>query len=172
MLRYLWSMVNGVKKMIWLSGEGDGDLISKGQDEKNDVIVSPSSTYTWNIPLDSDKFQMGIVMLYLPVDVLSRRAKRRFADIMIGTTKDEAMSEASSLSTTSISTYIIYNDYPRGYDYEDDGKLSDVWFSALSGQLRIESARINESNLEVIFNNIHGSQNATLTMKLRYMLWG
>jgi hypothetical protein len=92
-----------------------------------------------------------------------------FTDVL-----NNAIARSSGHTTYNVYGYNFTDFWMKGYKYEDDSKLSDIYFfdngsqTGLRGQLRIESCQIVGNKIELKFRNTHASRNANITIKGRW----
>lgn len=103
--------------------------------------------------------------MYLPnVSGVPSDRRRQPCFIEFGLTTDSAISQAGAIDYYSGHCGIIRDHKLEVWTVLHDGKLSDTRWSASGGQLSIKSCVIVEDNVEIEFENTHGSITATLSM--------
>lgn len=151
---------------------GSFDMVRKkssGREEGTFSLTNhsiPAGTrYTLAIPLNSPDYTMGHMLLYVP-QAASSSWRRAHSYIMFTTDINNAKAQSAGMSTNMISLCVFYDWWVKAYAYEDDGFLSGNFYNNTAWQLvRIKSVQIVGNTLELVFENAHATQNATVTIK-------
>lgn len=134
----------------------------RGNFSITDQSISASSTFETNQSLTESDWLWGYAFIWLPNDADINANHRRKAMFVVFTTDHtEAVSQAAQVQfqTFTISS-IVYNFYEwwyKGYRYDEDGFLSSADYDESGAYIRLDSIRIDGSNLEIIFRNTDSS---------------
>jgi hypothetical protein len=141
------------------------------QDVINQVIPA-ASNWTQSIPLGRSDYTHGDLVVANSA-LASRVNNRRSAGYYKFTTLvQDAQGLGADIATNMISLCVYYDRWNAGYAYRNDTKLSNAFFDiAGSGTILLLSIRINGSNLELIWQNNHPLQPATLTVYVTADVW-
>lgn len=127
-----------------------------------DQSISGTSTFETNQSLTESDWEWGYMFLWLPNDA-DITAQHRRKSMFLVFTKDhtEAVCQAAQVNfqTFTINS-IVYNFYEwwyKAYRYDEDGFLSSNDYDESGANIRLDSVRIDGSNLEIIFRNTSGS---------------
>lgn len=140
----------------------------------DNYAISPSTTYTYEITLNRNDYNLGMLVLYVPNTVALASNRRMSSSMVFTTDANNTIARSGGRTHYNVYGYNFTDYWIKGYKYEDDGKLSDVYFfdnnqqSGLRGQLRIESCQIVSDKIELKFRNTHGSNNTNITIKGRW----
>lgn len=158
-----------------------GPVFERGRSTVVNQIVAGNTTYTHTIALSRSTFLRGFLLVRVPfVGTVAGGMQRRNASIYITTALADAVSQATATDTVSIPAYpsgILYTVFQwkhKSYFYDAEAKLSDTVFqrqdapTSTSTGLRITSARINGSNIEIAFENTHPSVPRTLEVEIEW----
>ena len=127
--------------------------------------VSAGTTYTLVIPLSRSDFKMGHLLLYVPQAAVSSW-RRAHSCIMFTTDINNAKAQSTGRNYNMISLCVFYDWWVKAYAYEDDGFLSDRFYNNTGWQLvRIKSVQIVGNTIELVLENAHATQDATVTIK-------
>ena len=132
--------------------------------------ISPASIYTKNLILSRSDFKMGLIYLHVANNVIYTANRRMAADLIFTTELNDAISMAGGRSSYNVYGCNFTDYWIKGFHYNQDSKLSEVYFfddggqAGLRGQLRIESCQIVGSNIELKFRNTHGTRNVRITI--------
>lgn len=170
------------KKLTFNPLAGGFDVISPaivqtGTTATGNVVVSASSTSTISIALNRSDYQYGIVHMYIPISGSSNTLKQRMTSlILVTTTQSEAVAQSTAYRTEVVASGSGYYSFTlwqhRGYAFNNDSALSEYAYAvAGSGTLRIDSAVINGSNLEIVIRNQSASFTGTYNFDVRWRVW-
>ena len=112
-------------------------------------------------------------MIYVPGSVPSR--PRRTSRILVTIIETESLAESTNIDSKTFRgyggrIYTFTNWAHKGYHDADDGRLSDSWFHATGGSIRILSGVINGTDLDLTFRNTHSSAVGQLTVDVEYRM--
>lgn len=170
------------KKLTFNPLAGGFDVINPiayqtGQTATGAVSVAASSTSTISIALNRSDYQYGTLGIYIPVSASSNTLKHRVtALILITTNNSDAFAQGTDYRTETIQSGSGYYSFTlwqhRGYDFADDAYLSNSLYTTVgSGTIRIDSARINGSNIEIVMRNTSGSSSGSYNVDVRWRVW-
>ena len=170
------------KKTVLGGGGGGGGVVvdaTHAESGKFSVVkqqIPAGSTWTLEIPLTSDRYHMGQLILYVPNSAVVN--KRMTAFIVFTTDLNDALARAGGKTTMIIYGYTIMDYWVKGFFYEDDLRLSETFdyddnsqAPLLRGSLRIESCQIVGDKINLTFRNTHATYPAGLTIKGRYHVY-
>jgi hypothetical protein len=127
--------------------------------------VPAGATYTLAIPLSRSDFKMGHLLLYVPQGA-SSSWRRAHSYIMFTTDINNAKAQSTGRSYNMISLCVFYDWWVKAYAYEDDGFLSGKFYNNTGWQLvRIKSVQIVGNTIELVLENAHATQDATVTIR-------
>lgn len=125
-----------------------------------DQTIAGGTTATISIPLKRSDFDFGSLILYLPYSVSDSRNRRSNANIVFTKVLTDAVAQATHRRFTVMRgytgpAYSFTNWSHKGYFYSDDATLSNSFFNdGSASSIRVHSARINGSSLELAFKNM------------------
>lgn len=136
------------------------------------TVDDPPVTWTLSIALGRSDFTHGFVMLGQPNSVTAAQ-RRTTANIYCTTVLADAVAQSTSRKTTTFRNgyklnYTVIEWAHKGYFYDVDSNLSDAFFSTNANRIKVTSAQINGSNLEIVFTNTSLVTSATLTVDVEY----
>ncbi len=142
---------------------------TRGREEGTFSCVNQSiprgANYTLVIPLSGTDYTMGHMLLYVP-QAASSSWRRAHSYIMFTTDINNAKAQSTGRSTNMISLCVFYDWWVKAYAYEDDGFLSETFYNNTAWQLvRIKSVQIVGNAIELVLQNTHATQDATVTIK-------
>lgn len=155
---------------------GKLDVVRKDSREEGtfgcaNQAVPAGTTYTLVIPLSRSDYKMGHLLLYVPQAAVSSW-RRAHSYIMFTTDINNAKAQSAGMSTNIISLCVFYDWWVKGYAYEDDGFLSGNFYNNAGWQLvRIKSVQIVGNTIELVLQNSHATQGATVTIKGNYHVY-
>ena len=133
--------------------------------------VPAGETYTLVIPLSRPDYKMGHLLLYVPQAAVSSW-RRAHSYIMFTTDINNAKAQSTGRSYNMISLCVFYDWWVKAYAYEDDGFLSGNFYNNTGWQLvRIKSVQIVGNTIELVLQNAHATQDATVTIKGNYHVY-
>lgn len=162
---------------ILIKNKGGNNKIETGDFNVNNQVIAGGVTYTIEIPLGRSDYNVGEILAYVPNSILLTANKRTAIKISFTTAINDALALSGGRSTYNVYGYNFTDYWMKGYLYDDDSKLSDVYFfdngsqTGLRGQLRVESCQIIGNKIEFKFKNTHGSRNTNLTLKGIYNVY-
>lgn len=157
-------MVN-VKHDIILDEIRESDGGEEGEFDINNQSIPAGTTFTIEIPLNSAKYKMGNILLYVP-QAVSSSWRRAHSYIMFTTDINNAMAQSTGRSTNMISLCVYYDWWVRGYAYSDDGFLSDRFYNLTGWNIvRIKSCQIIDDKIELVLENTHTAINANVSIR-------
>ena len=169
------------KKVVLGGGGGVSGDVTHAESGKFSVVgqqIPAGSTWTLEIPLTSDRYHMGQLILYVPNSIGLSANRRMTAFIVFTTDLNDAVARAGGKSTMIIYGYTIMDYWVKGFFYEDDLRLSENFdyddnsqAPLLRGTLRIESCQIVSDKIRLTFRNMHATNPAGLTVKGRYHVY-
>ena len=165
--------VTDVEKSTW---NNKSEKSQTGEFFIDDYEIIPATTYTYEISLNRTDYNLGRILLYAPNSIFLTANKRMHAFIIFTNVLNNAIAQSGGREVYNVYGYNFTDYWVKGYKYEDDSKLSDVYFfdngsqSGLRGQLRIESCQIVSDKIELKFRNTHGSRNTNITIKGRWVV--
>jgi len=143
--------------------------------------IPAAGTKTIQVSLDRSDYNIGMLFLGLPNTVSLTSRRRVTAGILFTDDADDAVSQATKLAWTTIPSYPSGLPYTvtvwrhSWYSYSDDAFLSERYFGGGGGgtatPVRIDSCRINGSNLEITFSNSHATVAANLIFEAEWRVW-
>lgn len=148
-----------------------------GDFEINNQVLTGSTSFTKEIILNKSNYNFGDILLYAPNSIALTANKRMTSYIEFTTEKNNAQAFSGGRLTYNVYGYNFTDYWNKGYRYDDDGKLSDVYFfdngsqSGLRGQLRIESCQIVNNKIELIFRNTYATRNVNITIKGKWRVF-
>lgn len=151
--------------------------IQNGEFHIDNQVINGGITFTQEITLNRSDYQIGQIVLYAPNSVQLTSNKRMASFIVFTTILNNALAKSGGRTTYNVYGYNFTDYWSKGYKYEDDLKLSDVYFfdngqqTGLRGQLRIESCQIVNNKIELKFRNTHGTRNTNITIKGHWCVW-
>lgn len=149
---------------------GKLDVVRKDDREEGtfsctNQAVPAGTTYTLVIPLSRPDYTMGHLLLYVPQAAVSSW-RRAHSYIMFTTDINNAKAQSTGRSSNMISLCVFYDWWVKAYAYEDDGLLSGKFYNNTGWQLvRIKSVQIVGDTIELVIENAHATQAATVTIK-------
>lgn len=131
---------------------GNTDAVTEGGSfEINGDTVPGAGTYTKVFNLSHSNFIMGRLFLYNPADV--GIYKRAYSSIVFTTVLNECKAASMIKYDHVVSLCVFTNWWTRGYGYDVDSRLSDNYFRASGGNVRIKSCQIVDDTVELVFEN-------------------
>lgn len=149
---------------------GKLDIADKGGGEQGtfgctNQVIPAGTVFTHIIPLTRADYKMGHLLLYVPQAAVSSW-RRMHSYVMFTTDINNAKAQSAGMSTNMISLCVFYDWWVKGYAYEDDGFLSGNFYNNAGWQLvRIKSVQIVGSAIELVLENSHATQDASVTLK-------
>jgi hypothetical protein len=121
--------------------------------DTNNQSIAAGGTYTHQIALGSSDFTHGQGILYNePTGTTDVSLRRLPVVLFFGNNEDHACAAGGVEVSGDL--------YPKGYSYARDSQLTEAFYSADNDpgtSIRITSAEIVGSNLEIVFTNTDGS---------------
>ena len=157
-----------------------GPLFERGRSAVVNQSVAGGSTHTHTIALSRSDFLRGFLLLRVPnISGAAAGMRRRNASVYITTTLADAVSQATAGDITTISSYpsgtlyTVFSRKHKSYFYDAESKLSDTVFQRQdapqnSAGIRLTSAFINGVQIELAFQNTHGSLARTLEVEIEW----
>lgn len=151
--------------------------VQTGETSTGTVSVPASSTSTISIALNRSDYQFGTIGMYIPTSASSSTLKQRMTSlIMVTTSNNDAFAQSTAYRDEVIQSGSAYYSFTiwqhRGYRFSTDSFLSDANYTVSgSGPLRIDSARINGSNLEIVIRNTVGINAGSYNFNIRWRVW-
>lgn len=144
--------------MISLLGIGGGGRIWERGEFSDSFVIAGGGSATKNYTLGRDDFEIGFLQLHAVPPTGSSRRRIVFNGYFT-TDIDEAHGDGTDVVTYSLYGYLFDAWHPKGYDYNTDSQLSPSEYYGTGGAARshVKSVRINGANLEIVWENSHGS---------------
>lgn len=126
-------------------------ILTTGSFTVTNQAVPTNSTWLLQVALGRSDYKQGYLIFYQPNSLVSLRLRRKGVFITFSTVASEAISRANGVNYDSVYGYTVEHQWVKGYSYRVDSVLSDYVFSTVGAYIRINSCRINGSNLEIEF---------------------
>jgi hypothetical protein len=155
-------------------------LYETGAFNTNSLVIPPSTGNTYAIGLGRSDYISGTVMMYIPAAATGLTlSQRKTALMLIGTTEEEAVSQATQYfeqASPSSGGYYSFTIWRHaGFMFSNDSALSEANFGAdstgSSQTVRIKCARIDGSTLLIAFENVNVGITQTIRYEGRYRVW-
>lgn len=148
-------------------------LTKRGRATVTGQSIAILSTYTLSIALGRSDFKQAFIVLTTPNSVAGVVQRRSTASIYCTDVASEAVSQATArISTSWTDGYYFARTYTdsahKAYFSSAESKISEFYFGDSAEAIQITSARINGSNLEIVFLNGSSSSAHTLTTHVEY----
>lgn len=136
-----------------------------------DTTIAASSTYTETIDLQGS-YQAAIIQFQVPESATTNYRKYGSC-IVAGTTTDEAIAGSNFKQSITLGCGCFTSTIGfKFYLYQNDSRLSDDAFrGGTIGPVRLKEAYIDGTDLKLIFDNTHATQQALLKVDGRFFVW-
>lgn len=152
-------------------------LVKRGSTSLVNQAVLANSTYTLSIALGRSDFNIGFAVVTIPNSLafpLLRRTNAHlwFTDVLADAVAQSTLRVSVPFTSYQLIDYTIADNRHAGYFYSVDGFLSEAQFNndEFTSAIRILSAQINGSNLEIVFKNINVVGTANVTVDVSWLV--
>jgi len=147
---------------------------ARGHADVTGQAIAGASAWTQVIALGSSDFDRAQIEIGIPNTVLTVNQRRLCGQVWVTRDTSDAYAQSPYFHHFSVQGYpsgITYSTIVprmRFYSDADDGVLSEGYYGSGAAKVRLDTAAIVGSNIELVWRNEHGSATAYVTNRVEW----